>query len=149
VHAASFRREDLLAAWKPAARIAVAASALAVFPFVAVNVGVIATAEGSILHMAPGEWAIITAVLAVFLWLESALILAVSAYATRNNLWLSTPLALLVFTGIAAWLQPGLWTDFFDPVIHGIGYWVFVTGAVSTICVPLLKWLTTPGVTLG
>jgi hypothetical protein len=140
--------EDLLAARRRYVRIAMAASALATLPYLVFNVGVIVTAEGSIVHMAPGEWAIFTAVSSVVLWLECATILAVSAIVTRHNPWLSTPLALLIFTGIAVQLVPYSWTGIFNPLEYGFGSWVFLTGILSTICVLLLKWMAKPEVTL-
>ena len=82
------------------------------------------------------------------LWLGSAAILAVSAIVTRHNAWLSMPLALLVFTGIALTILDGPWTRLFDPFEYGFGSWVFVIGVMSTACVLILEWMATPEVTL-
>lgn len=137
-----------MATWRHSAAIAIAASALAVFPYVLFNIGLIASARGSIVHMAPGEWAIVAAVLSLFLWLGSAAVFTLSAVLTRHQVWLSAPLALLVFIAFAAWLEPDFRTDPFDPGEHGLGYWVFVQGVLSTFGVLLLAWLRTPEVTL-
>jgi hypothetical protein len=126
-----------------------AAAALATLPYVAINVGLILFREGSIIHMSKLEWAIFTAISSLILWAGSATILAVSAFVTKHVAWLSAPLALLVFTGIAAWLQPGFWTDLFDPVLNGFGYYVFVVGVLSTVSVLILNWMATPEATLG
>lgn len=152
MHAASLHRGGPLgspAARQPSARIAIAASALATFPYVAFNVGLIIFHEGSIVHMSKFEWAIFTALSSLVLWLGSATILAVSAIVTQNNAWHSTSLALLVFVGIEGMILPGSWTGLFDPVEYGFGSWVFAVGVLSTVSVLILKWMATPEVTLS
>lgn len=138
-----------MAARRLSARIAITAAALATFPYLAYNVGLIMFHEGSIIHMSKLEWAIFTALSSLVLWLGSATILAVSAIVTKNNAWLSVPLALLVFVGIAMMILSGSWTRLFDPVQYGFGSWVFVAGILSTICVLILEWMATPEVTPG
>jgi len=138
-----------LAARRLTAGIAIAGSAFATLPYVVFNLGVIASTEGSIVHMAPAEWAIFTAVSSLVLWLGSAAIVVLSSIATRHNAWLSTPLAMVVFAGIATLLDPGFWPRLFEPDENGFGYWVFVAGALSPICALLLKWMAKPDVRLG
>jgi hypothetical protein len=140
-------REDLLAAPKILMRLAMTASAWGILPYVAFNTGLIAFHEGSIIHMSKLEWAILTAVLSLVLWLGSAMILAVSAFTTGNNAWLFVPLALAVFTGFALMLVPYSWTDLFDPFELVLGTWVFWVGVLSTILFLLLgKWNASPEV---
>ena len=120
-----------MTAWQSSARIAISASAWAILPYLTYNVGLIIFHEGSIIHMSKLEWAIFTAVSSLVLWLGSAAILAVAAMVTRNNAWLSAPLALLAFTGIALKLLPYGWTGIFDPFEYGFGAWLFWTGILA------------------
>lgn len=108
-------------------------SAWATTPYLVVNIGVILTTTGSIVHMSSLEWAVWTAVSSLALCLIGIVILLVSATVTRKNRWISTALSILVFAGLATAIEPNFWGRLLRPMENGIAYWLFVTGALAAI----------------
>jgi hypothetical protein len=115
------------------------AAGLATTPYLAINLGQIYFHNGSFIHFNKMEALVLTAILALGLWLETAAVLVASAALSRNKSWLHGCIAVAAFAVIATAVEPGSWSHFLDLLNDGLGEWIFRVGVLATLLTLALK----------
>ena len=116
-------------------------SALAVAPYLAINLGQILIHDGSFIHFSKQEALMLTIGLGFALSVGTAVVLSICAWQTKEGTLLYCSIALAVFSIAATAVEPRFWCRLFDVLNDGLAEWLFRTGALATVLSSIsMRW---------